>query len=383
MTYLGLTWDHPRGYDALAEAARRVSAGRSEPIVCWEKQPLEGFESAPIADLAARHDLLVLDHPHIGEAVADDCLIPLEELYDSDQLAQWRENSIGPSLASYHWQGNTYAVPLDVATQVMARRSDKVGAPPATWDEVEEISETRTVALSLGGPHAFLNLISFAACAGHVIDGDTMLPDSAALPALEMFQRLYDRKPTGSESLNPIQLLESMSRSEDIALVPLIFGYVTYSQKGYAPHLVHFSDTIMSPGGYGGVLGGTGIAISRRAAPTQDLLDHIAWLMDTRTQTEFFPIHGGQPSARAAWADITVNTASNNFYAETARTAETALLRPRFDGYIAFQTRASDVLRAAFAGRQDPERTLNHLRALWRDARQSARGGLDDNRMNQ
>jgi len=381
MTFVGLTWDHPRGYDALAEAARRANAERAEPLIHWEKQPLEGFESAPITELAARHDLLVLDHPHIGEAVADDRLIPLEELYEPGQLADWRANSIGPSLASYHWQGHTYAVPLDVATQVMARRSDKVGTPPATWEEVADLASSRPVALSLGGPHAFLNLISFAAGTGHIVGGDEMLPDSAALPALEQLQRLYQRAPKGCETLNPIRLLETRARGDDFPLVPLIVGYFTCAQKGYAPHLLHFSDTICAPGGYGGVLGGTGIAISRRAAPTRDLLDHVAWLMDVRTQTKFFPRHGGQPSARAAWADARVNADSPNFYCQTNRTAETALLRPRFDGYIAFQTQASDVLRKAFADRQDPEKTLKHLRTLWRDARRTARSALDDHRM--
>ena len=382
MTFVGLTWDHPRGYDALEEAARRVNAGRNKPLIFWEKQPLEGFESAPITDLAARHDLLVLDHPHIGEAVADDCLIPLEELFDADRIEVWRVNSIGSSLASYHWEGRTYALPLDVATQVMARRLDVVGAPPATWDEVEELAAKYPVALSLGGPHAILSLISFAAGEGQIIGGEEMLPDKAALPALESLQRIFDHAPRGSETLNPIQLLETMARSEEIVFVPLIFGYVTYAQPGYAAHLLTFSDTIRAPGGYGGVLGGTGVGISRRTTPTQDLLDHVAWLMDLRTQTEFLPAHGGQPSASVAWADLSVNVASGNFYAETAATAETALLRPRFDGYIAFQTRASDVLRSAFAERRDLEKTLNHIRTLWRDARQFARGELDDKRMN-
>ena len=86
MIHQGLTWDHPRGYAALAAAAGQAAAeGRA--IVAWSKQPLEGFESHPIADLAARFDLLVLDHPHIGEAVDADCLVPLEELFAADEIA--------------------------------------------------------------------------------------------------------------------------------------------------------------------------------------------------------------------------------------------------------------------------------------------------------
>ena len=64
----GLTWDHPRGYVALERAAERARAEGLD--LHWERQPLEGFESHPIEDLAERYDLIVLDHPHIG-----DCLL--------------------------------------------------------------------------------------------------------------------------------------------------------------------------------------------------------------------------------------------------------------------------------------------------------------------
>ena len=87
MTYIGLTWDHPRGYNALAETARCVNADRAAPLITWGRQPLGGFESAPITDLTARYDLAVLDHPHIGEEVAERSLIPLEDLFSAEQLA--------------------------------------------------------------------------------------------------------------------------------------------------------------------------------------------------------------------------------------------------------------------------------------------------------
>lgn len=69
-----LTWDHPRGYNALVAAAKLPEVISSGLAISWDKQPLEGFESHPIADLCARYDLVVLDHPHVGEAVGGDCL---------------------------------------------------------------------------------------------------------------------------------------------------------------------------------------------------------------------------------------------------------------------------------------------------------------------
>ncbi|WP_331377003.1 extracellular solute-binding protein [Sinorhizobium chiapasense] len=378
MTFIGLTWDHPRGYNALAETARRINQGRAEPLIHWNKQPLEGFESAPIAELAECNDLLVMDHPHIGEAVAEGCFLPLEDLYPPELLQALRRDSIGPSAASYRWDGRTWALPLDVATQVMARRADRIVEPPADWDAVIELAARLPVAQSLAGPHAVLSLMSMVAGTGAPVGGEDFLPQTEAAAALETMQQLYALRPAGSEKLNPIALLETVARSDDIALIPLVFGYVTYAAPGHAPRIVTFSDTIRSPGGQGGVIGGTGIAFSRRLRPTPELLSHIASLLSASTQIETFPAFGGQPSARSAWQDAEVNRKWGDFYRNTLATAETALLRPRFDGYIAFQTAAAARIHVALDEREDPETTLVALRTLWRRARQEARGQLDD-----
>ena len=59
--------------------------------------------------------------------------------------------------------------------------------------------------------------------------------------------------------------------------------------------------------------------------------------------------------------------------------AEQALVRPRFDGYIAFQTQAAAIIRAALAQGQPEAETLAALREIWRRSREQARGDLDDN----
>jgi multiple sugar transport system substrate-binding protein len=380
VTFSGLTWDHPRGYDALAEAARRVNAGRAEPLILWDKQPLEGFESAPITDLTARYDLVVLDHPHIGEAVEADCLRPIDDLFGPEQIAEWRARTVGPAFWSYTWEGRQWALPLDVATQVMARRPDRIAAPPADWEELEALAAAQPVALSLGGPHAFLTLISMAAGQGAVVGGAAMLPDAAALPALARLARLAALAPPGSERLNPIGLLEAMAGGDGIALVPLVFGYVTYARPAVSRHRLAFSDSLRARGGRGGVLGGTGIAVSRRCVPSPELLGHVADLMSVETQTRFFPEFGGQPSARPAWTSPEVNAAWGNFYRDTLATAEAALLRPRFDGFPGFTNAASACLRDALDRRETPEAMLAHLRTLWTEFRARCRGPLDDDR---
>jgi multiple sugar transport system substrate-binding protein len=106
------------------------------------------------------------------------------------------------------------------------------------------------------------------------------------------------------------------------------------------------------------------------------LLDHLRWLMGTEAQVGFIPAHAGQPSARAAWSDPAVNAAAGNFYAATRETTEAAWVRPRFDGYIAFQTAGADLLRAGLAEGVPPDRLFTALQGLWRRTRDAARGPL-------
>src|SRR5262249_20210364 len=136
-----------------------------------------------------------------------------------------------------------------------------------------------------------------------------------------------------------------------IALVPLVFGYVNYAVAGGGKGRVAFSDAPLAAKGgrRGSVLGGTGIGITHRTQLSSELLDHLRRLMSPDMQTGFIPAHDGQPSARAAWASETVNAAWNGFYRATRNTAEQAWVRPRFDGYIAFQAKASALIREALA----------------------------------
>ena len=123
-----------------------------------------------------------------------------------------------------------------------------------------------------------------------------------------------------------------------------------------------------SGGRHGSVLGGTGIAITRRAAPDQPLLDHLRWLMAPDTQATFIPEHEGQPSARAAWRSAEVNAAAGDFYKATLATVEDAWVRPRHAGYIAFQTDGSAIIREALIDGRDPAATIGRLRERWRQS---------------
>lgn len=372
ISYRGLTWDHPRGYNALAAAASDAAVD-----ISWDKQPLEGFESHPIADLCARYDLVVLDHPHVGEALAGDCLQPLDAVFSSEELEVIGAGSIGPSATSYIYEDHQWALPLDAATQVMACRPDLLGENvPVTWGEVQALSErTGKVGVSLAGPHAFLSFLSICAALGEEpgrVDAKMLVSDAVGQAAYSILSRLAARSPAVIADKNPIGILNHLRSADDVALVPLIYGYVNYSAPN-AGHKVTFHNAPrMVPGGRpGSTIGGTGIGISRRCQVTPELKAHLLWLLSAEAQAGFIPDHEGQPSRRDAWHDQQVNTAWGQFYANTADTLEAAYVRPRFDGYIALQTVGSVALRAAMARGETAQAAVTELNVLYKKHRKS------------
>jgi len=362
--FKGLTWDHPRGYDALA------AAGAEDPGIGlqWDKQPLEGFESASIGELAQRYDLLVIDHPHLGDALASGCLQSLDGLFNAAQLAGWRAQSIGQSFDSYEYGAHQWALPLDAATQVAVWRPSLSNEPaPSSWDQLPAYARRNPVCLSLAGPHAFLTLCSMAHAFGaHVGDGqENLFEGGDPISAWELMRSLYSGSPAAWEAKNPIALLHDMSTTDEVAYCPLVYGYVNYAGRHAPGTPLNFIDAPAGPGGrIGSVLGGTGIAVSQRCRPTPALLRHLEHLMALSTQRTFIPRHHGQPSARQAWQDPVLNQEYNGFYAHTLRTLEEAFVRPRFAGYTRFQLHASQKVREMLAARTSAPEGMRQLQAL-------------------
>jgi len=260
----GLTWDHPRGYAALRAASAHSG------IIDWHTHSLEGFESAPIAELCEQYDLIVLDHPHLGEALAQGCLQPLDPLFPPDTLCAIERNSIGLTHTSYHMAGQQWALPLDAATQVMAVRPDLLAQagydPPTQWSDVLALSkETGRVALSLAGPHAFLTLLSMCAALDPVQqldDGLRWYQPRVVQQACEWLIELAARSPVSVRDANPIALLQHMTTHDDVLLCPLVYGYVNYTSVLSGTALAFHNAPRVSSHPPGSILGGTGVAVS-------------------------------------------------------------------------------------------------------------------------
>lgn len=353
----GLTWDHPRGYvvlDALAAAAR-TAAG---PAARWDRQPLEGFESRPLRTLADDYDLVVLDHPGLGEAVRDGALRPLDEVLSAAELAACADVSAGLSYASYHLGGRQWALPIDAAAQVSVGRPDLLETRPATWDDARRAAREHRTAMCLGGPHALLMFSAICVAlgasptapqaGGAIADpdaGGVFADPDAGAEALAIMADLLAHADPELAGRNPIAVLDAMAADGGPAYCPLVYGYVTYARPRPGARALAAFDAPAGRGGTGSVLGGTGVAVTRSCADLTAARELLLRLVSEDTQVRVYRELGGQSADRRAWRDAETDASTGGFYSATRHTIERAWVRPRFPGYVEFQAAASAALR--------------------------------------
>ena len=101
----GMTWDHPRGYDPLVAASAAYRQNHPGISVTWDARSLQAFADQPLDSLVNDYDLVVIDHPHVGDAVTMGVLTPLNGKGFDTELSDLSGNSIGPSHPSYQLSG--------------------------------------------------------------------------------------------------------------------------------------------------------------------------------------------------------------------------------------------------------------------------------------
>jgi multiple sugar transport system substrate-binding protein len=368
----GMTWSHPRGYDPMV-ACSALWKEKTGVEITWDKRSLQDFESYPVEELARRYDLIVIDHPHVGQITAEGCLVPLDVPGREAERQTLALGSVGKSYPSYEWQGRQWAFPIDAATQVQAWRPDLIAAPPARWEKVVALARGGRVLLPLTPPHSLMTFFSLAAnlgfpCATEPREGgDALIDAEAGTRVFGMIRELADLADPSCLYMDPIAVSERMAEpGSRIVCAPLIYGYVSYAMEGFRQHRLAFAD-IPVAGPYGPVgtaLGGTGIAVSAFSAAAKAAIDFTYWIASGEVQGGLYARSGGQPGHAKAWEDAEVNAATGDFYRATRATLEGAWLRPRHDGYMAFQQAASNRLNEGLLERQGGRKVVADLNRL-------------------
>ncbi|MGK9334393.1 extracellular solute-binding protein [Sinorhizobium meliloti] len=365
----GMTWNHPRGYDPMVACSQSWQE-KTGVEIRWEKRSLQDFETFPVETLARNYDLIVIDHPHVGQITGENCLLPLDVPGREAEQQALSAASVGPSYRSYAWNERQWAFPIDAATQVQAWRPDRTDRLQ-TWRDMLALARSGGVLLPLRPPHSLMSFYTLcgnlgrpcrSAGKGDLVDAET---GAMAVKLLQEISALIDPACFG---MDPIAVLEVMAAEASPAVcAPLIYGYVSYSLTGFRPALVRFGDfpTVGAAGPVGSALGGTGIAVSAFSQAPEQAIDFAYGVAGAGVQRGLYAASGGQPGHGDAWQDDTVNAATHDFYRATRATLEGAWLRPRHDGYMTFQQAGSDRLNEGLRNRERPRLVVEDLNRLF------------------
>ena len=379
----GIAWNHSRALPPLVATAQRFEELHAEVEVRWEKRSLHDFGHADLASLASHYDLLVIDHPAMGEAYDSHALVDLSETFEAAFLRELAADSCGRSYESYCYEGKVFALPIDAAAPAASYRMDLLQHAdveiPQTWDDVLNLSRKKLVVMPGFHADVFLNFMGVCLSLGASIAeaADELVDPGAGRKSLELLRELASYMPVEIYKWNPIAVYEAMAAGDRYAFCPFAFSYSNYSRAGFAKNLILFSNPVPIDQGqpFRSVLGGTGIAISASCESTDIALDYVRQLTGTKWQRTLYGLSGGQPARRSSWKDETLNRVSNGFFERTMDGLETAYVRPRYPGYVQFQAEAGVPIVRYLQGDGTPASVLDRLNALYRQSRKAIHPG--------
>lgn len=386
----GITWNHTRGFVPKVATGQRFQELNPHVDVQWDKRSLQDFADFSIGALAARYDLLVIDHPSIGEAAEHGLFRALEELLPASFLADQAAHSVGSSYASYRFADRQWALAVDAAAPVASWRPDimeRLGlSPPRTWEELMTLARRGLVAVPAIPVDTLMNLYMMWIDAGEepFLTDEGVGSHPVGRAALETLRELILTCAPVCRTRNPIQTYEAMTQADDIAYCPFAYGYSNYSRDGYAGRRLAFGHP---PSGRSGALrstlGGAGLAISANCRHPEVAAQYAAFMASGECQRGLYVSSGGQPGHRSAWLDVKANELTSGFFRDTLAVLDNAYLRPRYNGYIAFQDQASACVDQYVSGHMHIDECLRDLDKLHRHCKTGAKGGDTDQRGNQ
>lgn len=330
----------------------------------WDQRSLQAFADAPLAGPTASYDLLVIDHPHVPEAVEAGLLAPLDGVGFDDELLEQAEHSVGASHRSYSHGGRSYGLASDAAAQVAAYRPDLLPRPPSTWEEVLTLASQGRVVWPAKPIDAYSSLLTVAVNQGATLypEPGVLLHSTEARTALALLHDLAGLVPPENLAHNPIQAAEMLVDGDRWAYAPLLFGYTNYSRLGFRRHRLRYVDIpTAGHGPTGSLLGGAGIAVSASSDHLDAARSFAFWVASAAVQSGTYFDGGGQPGHAGAWEDDRLNDLTSNFFRGTRATLESAQVRPRSAAYVGFQDRVSPWVTATLQDRMTDDELVARL----------------------
>lgn len=341
----GMTWDHPRGLDCLVNSDGLLQK-QLQVSVEWSARSLLAFGDQHISEFYAEHDLMIIDHPHVPDAVHAGAVIALEDVASADDMALLAKTSVGASHDSYIYKGKHWALAIDTAAQVSAYRPDKTSKGLVFWEDVFAAGREGLVLWPHKPVDAFSTFATIMAQKGHALcSGSEYIDKAVAAEVLAFMIELAKVVPAQCLSMNPIEAAEYLVTTNKEHYSVCMYGYTNYSRDGFRTRPIIYDDVPSFDGlASGSQLGGAGIAISS-ATKNVELAAKVAILLSLpEIQSTTYVDAGGQPGNLAAWKAPHANAITRNFFNNTLRTLERAWVRPRFLGWPDVQFQSSLII---------------------------------------
>lgn len=349
----GMTWDHPRAVDPLV-ACTEVLEAELNVTVEWAARTLLQFGDQHIREFAAHHDVMIIDHPHVPDGVADGVLLAMDDLLEAEALERLALESAGPSHESYRFRGKIWALAIDGATQVSVYRPDLIDGVPPFWDDVFADAEAGRVLWPHKPVDAFSTFATLSAQMGkHIGASALFIDEGTTLRVMDMLIRLAAAVPDFCATSNPFEISEALVEADNYAYAPALYGYTNYSRPGFRQRVLSYDDIPSFDGlASGSQLGGAGIAVSASSA-RPELAAQVALLLSSANlQRGLYTRAGGQPGNLRAWLSPEMNGLTHHFFRNTLRSMERAWVRPRMIGWPDFQYDTSQVIHQALVAKR-------------------------------
>ena len=372
----GITWGHTRGLLPLVATGQRFTELHPPIEIQWTKRSLQEFADQSIQALARDYDLLVIDHPSIGEAHAKALFLPLDQFINPVFMRDQAAQSVGQSHVSYQYANHQWALAIDAATPVSAARLDVLAAKghdvPQTWEEMMELAKAGLIAFAGLKLDCLMHFYMLCINEGEVPfrQSNQLVSSDVAAVALSALKALTDA--CGPECLtrNPIAAYELMTLGDKFGFSPFAYGYSNYARKNYVQRPLTFGGLVEKNGHrLTSTLGGCGLAVSAFSRHQEQALNYAEFVASASVQRGMFTEAGGQPGHRSAWLDAHNNQITNQYFANTLPTLDEAYVRPRYNGYIHFQEQAPDLVSRYLMGQVGLSQTIKALDDLdrrWR-----------------
>lgn len=352
----GMTWDHPRGLDPLVASNDELkeSIGVS---VSWEARSLLAFGDQHISEFYEDYDLMVIDHPHVPDAVHAGAVVDFESIASTGQLIELLRTSVGQSHNSYIYRGKHWALAIDTAAQVSAFRADKTDSAPVYWSDAFNLARRGQLLWAHKPVDAFSTFATLMAQKGAPLCSDgNYLNHDTAFEVLTFMCELASLVPDFCATSNPIDIAEILSTSDDYSHGICMYGYSNYSHTGFRKNRLTYDDLPSFDGlATGSQLGGAGIAVSSKSAQIEKAAQAAILLALPNIQATTYGQNGGQPGNLVAWKNDALNRTTDNFFRNTLRSLEGAWVRPRVLGWPDVQFESSHIIHRALI-----ERAVHH-----------------------